>query len=250
MIPAERHQQLLKVLQGQCFISIAALAQSLNVSEMTVRRDVAELSSRGKLLVVRGGVKSLAPPLGNTLTTAENRVLLHAALSYLEESRVIFLDCGLICRQLAQLIPWSSKMTVVTNDFTIACDIIRQTKAQLVFIGGELNRNDNSCGKSLAMESLGRLSFDLLFLSPGSWNENGIWHHDEYRQEWYSCLMAGSRRKVLLAQEGNYDQGGLFKLYSLSELDMVLSDYPSIERLLSGRVDPLTLHPLRNASKK
>jgi Transcriptional regulators of sugar metabolism len=244
MIPAERHQLILDALQGQNFVSIAALAQALNVSEMTIRRDVAELSSKGALQAVRGGAKSLTPPISNVQTSIENRMLLRAALSYLEGSRVIFLDSGLLCRQLAQLIPWSSKMTVVTNDFMIAHDIMHHTPAQLLFIGGELNRNDNSCHKSLALESLGRLNFELLFLSPASWNERGVWHHEEHRQAWYSRLMTASRRKVLFAEDNNYDQSGLFKLYSLSEADVVISNYPAIECLVRGRVDPLKLHPI------
>lgn len=244
MIPAERHQQIVDALQGQSFVSFAVLAQSLNVSEMTIRRDVAELSSKGILLAVRGGVRSLTPLISNAQTTAENRMLLRAALSYLEGSRVIFFDSGVLCRQLAQLIPWSSKMTVVTNDFMIAHDIMRQTQAQLLFIGGELNRNDNSCHKSLALESLGRLNFELLFLSPASWNERGVWHHDEHRQAWYSRLMASSRQKVLLAEGSNYDQSGLFKLYSLSEADILISNYSAIGHLVRGWIDPLKLHPL------
>lgn len=248
MIPAERQKQIIDALQGQSFLSIAVLAQRLKVSEMTIRRDVAELSSKGILLAVRGGVKSLTPPMSNVQVITENRVLLRAALSYLEGSRVIFFDSGVLCRQLAQLIPWSSKMTVVTNDFMIAHDIMRQTQAQLLFIGGELNRRDNSCHKSLAIESLGKLSFELLFLSPGSWNENGIWHHDEYRQEWYTRLMAASRRKVLLAEAGSYDHGGMFKNYSLNEVDVVISNYLNIEHLLNGKVDALKLHPLSHAS--
>lgn len=244
MIPAERHQLIVNALQGQSFMSIAALAQSLNVSQMTIRRDVAELSSKGTLLAVRGGVRSPTPLTSNAQTTDENLVLLRMALSYLEGSQVIFFDSGILCRQLAQLIPWSSKMTVVTNDFMIAHDIIRNTQAQLFFIGGELNRNDNTCHKSLALKSLGQLSFELLFLSPTSWNKKGVWHHDEHRQVWYSHLMAASRWKILLAEEKKYDQGGLFQLYSLNEADVVISNHPAIKSLTEGRVDPLRLHPL------
>ncbi|MXP60616.1 DeoR/GlpR transcriptional regulator [Pantoea sp. Taur] len=244
MIPAERHQHIIEALREQSFLSMATLAQMLSVSEMTIRRDVAELSSRGALLAVRGGVKSLAIPTSGSMREIENRLLLRAALSYLEGCRVIFFDSGVICRQLAHLIPWSSGMTAVTNDFNIAHDIMRHTQAQLLFIGGELNRNDSSCHKVLALNSLEKLNFELLFLSPGSWNEKGIWHHEEHRQAWYSQLMSISHRKVILAESGNYDQRGMFKLYSLADADVVISNKISIERLLNGSIDPLKLHPV------
>ena len=246
MIPAERHQHILDALADESCLSLAALAERLRVSVMTIRRDVAELSASGALIAVRGGVKSLVSVARSREGVAESRSLLRAALSYVKESRVIFLDSGALCRQLAQQIPWTAEMTAVTNDFLIAGDILRDTPAQLFFIGGELSRSDHSCYKSLALESLGSLSFELLYLSPMSWSERGVWHHDEHRQRWYRALATASRRTVLLADSRRYDQSGLFNLYSLTIADVVITNFPAAERMLQGRVDPLKLHPLRD----
>lgn len=245
MIPAERHQHILDALADETCLSLPALAQRLDVSVMTIRRDVAELSSRGALIAVRGGVKSLASARCSRENRPENRPLLRAALGYLNQSRIIFLDSGALCRELAQLIPWTQEMTVVTNDFLIAGDIVRDTPAQLFFIGGELNRSDTTCHHSLALETLSTLSFELLFLSPMSWSERGVWHHDEHRQRWYRTLIAAARRTVLLADSCRYDQSGLFNLYGLEIADVVITNHPAAERLLAGRVNPLKLHPLR-----
>ncbi|WP_313396390.1 DeoR/GlpR family DNA-binding transcription regulator [Pantoea septica] len=246
MIPAQRQQHILDALAESPCLSLAALADRLRVSVMTIRRDVAELSAAGALIAVRGGVKSLTSPARSRAGAAENRSLLQAALSYLGQNRIIFLDSGPLGRQLAQLIPWTAEMTAVTNDFLIAGDIARDTPTQLFFIGGELNRSDHTCHKSLALDTLGALSFQLLYLSPMSWSERGVWHHDEYRQKWYRTLVAASRRTVLLAESRRYDQSGLFNLYSLTIADVVITDFPAAERLLQGRVDPLKLHPLRD----
>ena len=246
MIPAERHQHILDALADEPCLSLAALADRLHVSVMTIRRDAAELSASGALIAVRGGVKSLASITRSRESAPENRSLLRTALSYLDRSQVIFLDSGALCRQLAQQIPWTTEMTAVTNDFLIGGDIVRDTPAQLFFIGGELNRSDQTCHKSLALETLNSLSFELLYLSPMSWSERGVWHHDEHRQRWYRALAAASRRTVLLADSCRYDQSGLFNLYSLNIADVVITNFPAAERMLKGRVDPLKLHPLRD----
>ncbi|RPD95916.1 DeoR/GlpR transcriptional regulator [Candidatus Pantoea deserta] len=246
MISTERHQQILNALADEPFIKLKALADRLHVSVMTIRRDVAKLSSTGALIAVRGGVKSLASVTRSQNKTPENYPLLKAALSYLEQSRVIFLDSGTLCHQLAQLIPWTSEMTAVTNDFHIAEGIVRETSAKLFFIGGELNRSDNTCHKSLALEMLNSLSFELLFLSPDSWSERGVWHHDEHRQSWYRMLTRAARRTVLLADSKYYDQSGLFNLYTLGIADVVITNYPAAELVLKDRIDPLKFHPLRD----
>lgn len=245
MIPAQRQQHILDALAETPSLSLAALADQLRVSVMTIRRDVAELSAAGALIAVRGGVKSLTSAARSRASAADNRTLLQAALSYLDQNRIIFLDSGSLGRQLAQLIPWTAEMTAVTNDFLIAGDIARDTPAQLFFIGGELNRSDHTCHKSLALDMLGSLSFELLYLSPMSWNERGVWHHDEHRQKWYRTLAAASRRTVLLAESRRYDPRGLFNLYSLSIADVVITDYPAAQSKLNGYVDARKLSALR-----
>lgn len=90
MIPAERHQHILDALADESCLSLAALADRLHVSVITIRRDLAELSASGALIAVRGSVKSLASPSRSRAGAAENRSLLHAALSYLDQNRIIF----------------------------------------------------------------------------------------------------------------------------------------------------------------
>lgn len=245
MIAAERQQKIVDVLTTQSLISLSQLSEMLNVSVMTIRRDVAELSSRGQIVAVRGGVKSVSASTASMTSRNHHPSLLRAALSQIGNSRIIFLDSGELCLELALYIPWREDMTVVTNDFEIASYIISHTPAVLYFIGGELRRSDNTFHRRIAHEALKTLNFELLFLAPENWTEHGVWHNEEHRQSWYQMLIASSGKRVLMARSQSYGKSGMFHLYPLEKADVILSDHPQSEYLTCGLITPHKLQFVR-----
>ena len=60
MIPDQRREHILKLLQERNVLSISELTSMLSVSHMTVRRDIQALENEGKVLSVTGGVRLAA----------------------------------------------------------------------------------------------------------------------------------------------------------------------------------------------
>ncbi len=56
MIPVERQQQILHLLAERGAVSITELTERLQVSHMTIRRDIQKLEEQGRVLSVSGGV--------------------------------------------------------------------------------------------------------------------------------------------------------------------------------------------------
>ena len=91
-IPAQRRQEILRAVQSGS-THVSDLAQSFGVSEMTVRRDLRELASEGKLERVRGGAVNASgePPFEETVVErfeAKNRIGAAAAALVRDGSRV------------------------------------------------------------------------------------------------------------------------------------------------------------------
>ena len=58
MLPAERRKQILELIETRNSISVAELCGILDVSDMTIRRDLRILSNEGLLERVHGGAVS------------------------------------------------------------------------------------------------------------------------------------------------------------------------------------------------
>lgn len=250
MIPAERHQKIIELVSERQFMSLNDLSGLLKVSVMTVRRDISELSSSGVVIAVRGGVRSLPVAFPSSAGQPETRSLIRTALSYVGDSQSLFLDSGELSYELARLILWRPSMQVLTNNFRIAEHIANYTSAQLVLTGGEFSRADKTFQPRYANKLLKDLRFDLLFLAPACWNENGGWHHDESRQSWYSALMDAAHQSVILADSRFYSGDGKFRMYDFNNADVIVSNHACAERLFNKRINPLKLHPLRHAPAK
>ncbi|HAV1626406.1 TPA: DeoR/GlpR transcriptional regulator [Enterobacter hormaechei subsp. steigerwaltii] len=244
MTVTERQLKIVDMLTCQTFISLPQLAKVFKVSVMTIRRDVAELSAQGQIIAVRGGVKSISAPSNSASNGGHHPSLLRAAWSQVGNNRIIFLDSGKLCFDLARYIPWREDMTVITNDFEIANHIISNTHAGMYFIGGKLCREDNTSHHLIAQEILKSINFELLFLAPEHWTDRGAWHHEQNRQNWYQLLTGSAGKIVLLAESKVYGKSGMFRLYPLEKADVILTDYTSSEYLNSGVISPQKLHIL------
>ncbi len=60
MIPIERHQRILALVEQRGAVSINELTEILGVSHMTIRRDVSKLEEQGLLVSVSGGVRAVS----------------------------------------------------------------------------------------------------------------------------------------------------------------------------------------------
>lgn len=62
MLPINRHQRILDLLNEQGIVHIGQLSEEFDVSEMTIHRDLAQLETEGYLRKVRGGAVPVPMP--------------------------------------------------------------------------------------------------------------------------------------------------------------------------------------------
>lgn len=71
MLPINRHQRILDILNQEGIVHISQLSQEFDVSEMTIHRDLAQLETEGYLRKVRGGAVPVPmPPQKGTQSAA------------------------------------------------------------------------------------------------------------------------------------------------------------------------------------
>jgi DeoR/GlpR family transcriptional regulator of sugar metabolism len=104
---SERFDRILSTLQAHGFRTNQALARDLNVSEMTVRRDLTELSELGQVKRLRGGVRLLGRPGGLALAANDQhelveRLIAESAADLVEDGQTIYIDAGPIAQFLAR----------------------------------------------------------------------------------------------------------------------------------------------------
>jgi DeoR family fructose operon transcriptional repressor len=152
-------------------VTIASAATALGVSEMTIRRDLAELEERGAARRVRGGARAAGPkPFAERHTIAaraKSRIASKLAALVPAQGAVAF-DASSTIMRLASALDGVRDLGVLTNSPDTFAALQGQTGVEALLTGGRLDARTGSLVGPLACRSAGQLAVDVFFASAAS----------------------------------------------------------------------------------
>ncbi|CAI1071206.1 Glycerol-3-phosphate regulon repressor [Serratia quinivorans] len=168
LLPNQRHEAILTLLQQQGQVLAVEMAERLNTTEATIRRDLRQLAAQNLCKRIYGGALAPTPATGPIearlhLSGDEKQALALAALALIKQDQVIFLDAGSTHLYLADLLPSDQGLTVVTNSLSIAVKMLERPGIRTILIGGELDADIGGCVDAKAVQEIDGFYFDIAF---------------------------------------------------------------------------------------
>jgi len=232
----ERHARVLELLEQRGEVTIDELAQSFDVSAMTIHRDLDLLEEHGRLRKVRGGAVKAAEDRGplalerelawQTRLSTEQPVKMLIARAAAEELRsgmTVFMDDSTSC---APLVPHLSKrtgITVVTNSLSLVTPLARAGLA-IVMIGGTHRPEFDANVGLLAHDAISRMRFDICFMSTPAVHDGACYHPDQDSVLVKRAAMAVTRVRVLLADHTKFARIAPYQFAKLADFTRVVVD--------------------------
>ncbi|PJG86106.1 DeoR/GlpR family DNA-binding transcription regulator [Conservatibacter flavescens] len=236
MIPAERQKKILNLIQQKSIASISELTDLLNVSHMTIRRDIQKLEDDGKVVSVSGGVQllerlSVEPTHDDKsqLFQPQKEAIGIYAAQMIPPNHTIYLDAGTTTLAIAHQLVDRSDLLIITNDFAIADFLMKYGKSELIHIGGSVNKSNRSSVGELAAQFLRNLSIDIAFISTSSWNLKGLTTPNENKIPVKKAIIQSSTKNVLVSDSSKYGKVATFLLFGLNTFDYIICDKELIE---------------------
>ncbi|PHM36788.1 DeoR/GlpR family DNA-binding transcription regulator [Xenorhabdus innexi] len=232
MSPTERRDFIYRHLHEHQTVLISQLVELLNVSHMTVRRDIRILEEEGKVVSVTGGIQ-LNDAIRQELPWSEKALINHRskrilgkyAASLVKDGQVVYLDAGTTTFEIAQKLSERFNLTIVTNDFSITQYLMDKPQLNLFHTGGLVDKRNYSCVGNSAAMVLRNLNIDIAFISTSSWDlEHGISTPHEEKVFVKQTLLEISRRNILISDSSKYGKYGMFRVCSLSNLNDIICD--------------------------
>lgn len=241
MIPAIRQQTIIDLLSENDTIYMDYLSEFLHISLSTLRRDLRELESYGKVILLHGGGIQLSRKNTELSITAKltlnkeakNQIALKAC-SFIQDNEVIFLDPS---STTLQMIPhlMNRNITVITNGI-FHINQLAALQIPGIMIGGNIKQSTNSCIGPLAETALNQLNFNKCFLgSNGFSKKSGITNHDINEYTIKKIAMERSIESYFLMDSTKYNIVTMIKVSSLSDAFIItdqvipeLNDYSNI----------------------
>ena len=149
-------------------IAIAHAADALGVSEMTIRRDLAELEARGTARRVRGGARAIGPQTfaerRHTAARAKARIAAKLA-TLVPTAGVVAFDASSTVMRLASALTDARDLTVLTNGPDTFAALQGSAGVTPLLTGGRLDERTGSLVGPLACRGAAQLAVDVFFAS-------------------------------------------------------------------------------------
>lgn len=234
LIPEQRQQELLRMLRDAGVLSTRGLTEAMNVSHMTIRRDIAALEAAGQVVAVQGGVRlaggaSVEPPreraTRSTLEVPSKAAIAKAAADHVQNGMVIFLDAGTTCEVVVPHLSERSGLTVVTSDFHAVELLVPLVHIDVIHTGGLLDRDRSSANGPLAAATVRSLGIDLCLMSTGTWDvAHGISVPVADTALLKQAALEVSAKTMLLADSTKFGAFERYRVAPLQDLDRIITD--------------------------
>ena len=236
-----REEEILRELHragGSCRVS--ALAEQLNVSNETIRRNVKTLVERRIVRKVHGGVhlneEVIEPPFENRLSAhAEVKTLLaNAVAETISDGDSVFLDIGSTTAYVALALRNHSNLFVVTNSIFVAQTLAMRNNNRVFLAGGELRAHDGGAFGAEALDLVRRLNVQLAVFSVGAVNsELGFMLHDLEEANIARVAAENAQVCIVVADSGKFNKRAPVSLDKMSSIDVFFTNSQPPEGIMA-----------------
>ena len=248
MLAANRHQFILDQLELSGSVRTIDLAQQLEVTDETIRRDLEKLEKDNLLQRSHGGAIKLQGLLRDR-SFEERRVqnieakkrIAREAVNLLEPGDRIFVDASSTAMQFVKLIP-NMELVVMTNSSLVAQELSQKTEIELLHSGGRLDRQSQSYVGPAAIATMRRFRIDKVFFSGnGVDGLRGISEVNEAQAYIKEMVIPRSSSVIFLADPSKLGVNSTYFFARCEEIDTLVTcrevDHPLIEHLQEEGID-------------
>ena len=227
MLVQQRRSAIVDLVRARGGVSVAELADALDVSPSTIRRDLNTLDRQGMLQRVRGGgaVVGDDQPFQHVAGVAadeKDRVGARAA-ELVRDRDVVLLDIGTTCAAVARHLR-GRDITVVTASLAVVDELREDRNVEVIVLGGLLRPTYLSLVGTLTSSALREISADIAFMGTSGVRADGVVMDSTGTEVPVKhAIRAAAERVCLVATRDKFPGSGLLPVCSVTELHAVVT---------------------------
>lgn len=225
--PARRDAVLAR-LNAEGYVSSAAIAAELGVSEMTIRRDLRQLDHDGLVRRVAGGatlpgtVSALPFEQRASAEEIEKLAIARACVPLLAGAATVVLDAGTTVAPLADMVDPDTR--VVSHSAPVISACIAREGVELTALGGDYQAETRSFTGGMATAALERVAADVAVLSATALDESGLMCANALDADLKRTMIAVARTRILLVDHSKLGARAPLRFGRLDAVDVVVTD--------------------------
>jgi DeoR family fructose operon transcriptional repressor len=226
----ERQFRIEEHLQKAEFVSLDELAELLDVSPSTVRRDLTVLESKGTVRRTHGGARVVSPKSDeftfatrDTHQLDEKEAIGRACAQLIRSNQSLILDAGTTVFHVARHLE-SKSPQVITNSLPVANLLASNPRVEVLVSGGMIYPRLGVLVGPLAVEAFSKLHADVAIMSSGGITLDGITNSHGLLIDIQRAMITAAQRVIFCLDHSKFDRRSVSFLCPLDEIDVVVTD--------------------------
>lgn len=241
-----RYQAILNQMHQVGSVSVDALAERLQVTEMTIRRDLDALERKGLLHRTHGGAMPIQPlfyepfrrdrsfVMQEERQADEKRRIGYAAAALIEPDETIAVTPGTTTAAVVRALPLNYNLTVVTSTANVAVELSKRKDIKVFVTGGTLHGEWFSLVGPHAQRSLENILIHTLFIgADGLDPEWGATSFDQDEAELLRMMAAQARRHVAVVDHTKLGKVANWRICKSQNLHALVTDTQATDEMVA-----------------
>lgn len=242
MTISERHEIILGQLNAKGSLSVTELSTMLNVSEVTIRKDLTLLESENKLYRAHGKAIKMSPYISDRdvnvkehQSPAEKRAIAKAAVKLIEPNDSIIIASGTTVQYFAREINVEhGRLTVITSALNVASVLSKSSRIEVIQLGGIIRGSSLSAVGCDAERMLENFTGSKLFIGvDGIDPEHGLSTTNLLEANLNRAMINSAQKTIVLCDSSKFDRRGFSRICSIDEIDQIITDSGISQHMLS-----------------
>ncbi|MBY5033473.1 DeoR/GlpR family DNA-binding transcription regulator [Streptococcus gallolyticus] len=224
---SSRKKEILEIVNQTEIVSYQTLADKLQVSTMTIRRDINELANEDKVIKEHGGVRRLlaikATNEKMALNVEEKEYMAKVASDLIQPNSVIYLGAGTSILYLAKQLKNDHKHIITNSLFTFNW-LVENNFENVLLTGGEYVSKTGEFHGKHAENLVQDFLIDYAFLATNGIFENNMTTFSPFCARLQTIVMEHSKETYLLVDHSKFGVSDSYIFGKLNQLTAVISD--------------------------
>lgn len=234
LLAEQRHQHIMEALRLKGRILVTEIAKELDVTEVTIRRDLSKLEKDGLLKKTYGGAvlssseMNLSVRYRQTRNLAGKRIIGRLAADLIKDGENIFLEAGSTCNEIIPHLAKKNNLTIIVNSLHLMSRLHELVQHRIILTGGQYRPDRMDMIGPAAENTISQLSGFTAFTGADDITiETGISGADVATVSFTKMVLKRAAKTYFVGDRSKFDNPALYKIADIDKLDAIVTNvYP------------------------
>lgn len=231
----KRHEIILELLKQDGVVKVSELVDILDVTEMTIRRDLKELENNKSLIRIHGGARKVEIKLLTSssmelshrqkrdLYLNEKQQIARIIAENISENETVFLGSGTTIELVHDYLT-INRAKIITNSIYIFDKFKYDDRFELILTGGSYRSKTGSFTGTIANDFLSTINVQKAFIGVNTINNYAVFNANEDEGVVQRTILNNAREKFIVANNNKFNKLDFYQFYDIREADYLITD--------------------------